>query len=378
MHSFARSHSVVLASMALAALLVVATSATGKSDSYTVSLLSNPDGIPYIYANDINDSGRIVGGQEFFVEGTGWVQEAVLWKKWTADPVILTPLKGHTNALALAINNPGQVCGYSTNWAGSMKAVIWGKDGKAVDMHPDLSNSFSQMWDVNQYGDAVGITYVPSYARAFVTFDGEDPELLELDTDVYVQSWPYEINKDGVIVGFARIDDGSGWGPIHACYWDEDGEFEDLNDDMADDLGISVFSSRAWAISDDGAIGGVAVISLDANYQPEDLRAFVWTADDGFSWVDNGGSDLSAIGGGAGKYFVGLIDGALQGYAWYTATATIWERKVAKGEVYWDLELLPMPKGHLGMATWGATTSGRVVGVSVGEDGYWYAWYADK
>jgi hypothetical protein len=30
------------------------------------------------------------------------------------------------------------------------------------------------------------------------------------------------------------------------------------------------------------------------------------------------------------------------------------------------------------MVTWGANTSGRIVGVSSDEAGYWYAWYADK
>jgi len=47
MQSLVRSSLVLLAAMALAALVVAPTSATGKNDSYTVTVLSNPDGIPY-------------------------------------------------------------------------------------------------------------------------------------------------------------------------------------------------------------------------------------------------------------------------------------------------------------------------------------------
>jgi uncharacterized membrane protein len=306
-----------------------------------------------------------------------WVQTGLLWKKWDSDPVKLAPLPDHTNTLATALNNKGQVCGYSTDWWYYMRAVIWDNQGKVKDMHPDFGRYYSQMWDINQYGDAVGFVYVPGYSRAFIHPANGSASLLALDTDVYVQSWPYEINKDQVVVGFARYDAGGGWGPTHACYWDEDGEFEDLHDDIEADLGLTCVASKAWAVSDSGEIGGVAVVTQDAS-GVTDARAFVWTAKDGFDWVDNDGTDLSAIGGSGGKRMIGVVDGVLQDPLWYDAHVAVWTRGTKKGETVWNLETLPKPKGYTGMISWRANTAGRVVGIAVDKDEHWSAFYATK
>jgi uncharacterized membrane protein len=368
------------AAIPVAAIAVAAAipRAHGGGDDYTAELLSNPDSVPYIYANDINAGGRIIGAQEEFVVGRGWTIQAVLWKKWSSDPVKLEALEGHNNSWAAAINERGQICGYSTDRATEQNAVIWDKYGDVRDMHPDLDGTFSQMWDINQYGDAVGIDYVPHYARAFIVLDGGDPEYLELDTDVYIQSWPFEIDKDGVVVGHARVDAGYGWGPIHACYWDEDGSFYDLHEDIEDDLGISVTASRAWYTDDSGRIGGMAVVSLASNGWVEDGRPFVWNESEGFVWVDTDGEDLAFISGGSGKRFIGGIGGIANGIEWYDATAAVWVRGTENGATVWSLETVPLIDGQRGMVAYGANPSGRLVGATVDEFGYWSAWYAEK
>ena len=361
------------------ALVLVPGNANADKDGYTVTLLANPDEVPYIYANDINDSGRIVGGMEFPVGGA-YHQSAVMWKKWSSDPVVLEGLEGHDYVVAYAINNKGQVCGRSTDWTAELRAVVWDRHGNVKDMHPDLGGWWSEMWDINQYGDGTGFVYGPGRTRAFIyPANGDDPYLLALDTDVYVHSWPYEINKDMVVVGFARYDDGSGWGPTHACFWDEDGKFEDLHDDIEDDLGTDCVASKAWGVSDSGEIGGVAVVTQDTDTGiVTEAKAFVWTKENGFDWVDSDGSDLSAIGGGGGKRFVGTIDGVLQYPQWYGASVGVWTRGTVKGETVWNLDVLPMPDGYDSMIAWRANTAGRVVGVAADGDNVWSAFYATK
>jgi probable HAF family extracellular repeat protein len=72
----------------------------------------------------INDGGQIVGW--LFGESTGQTWHAVLWEGDTITD--LGTLSGQGYSFATAINNRGQIVGYSSSVAGTTHAVLWERD----------------------------------------------------------------------------------------------------------------------------------------------------------------------------------------------------------------------------------------------------------
>lgn len=370
--------------IALAAL--AQTAVLGGGGDYEVVELATPENTSHwywAYANDINDSGRIIGAREYFdaqrQDGAPYYRvRALHWGRWNADPEELEALDGYSNTWAASINNRGETCGWSSMlyWQ-NYQAVVWDKDGNVENRHPDFGDATltdSQMWDINQYGDCVGVvTARYGWGRAFIAFANGDEELLELDTEEYVQSWPYEVSKDGVVVGFVRLDAGGGYGsPTRAAYWDELGDFHDMHDMLEEELEETLYASKAWNVNDQGEIGGVVVVDSGIT----DVRAFVWSEDEGFVFVDSDDEDLSAIVSGAGRRMTGVIGGTAEGFG--SGTAAVWTRGRSGGQVVWRLDTLETLDGYTGMQAVSGNTSGRLVGAAEDADGNWTAWYAEK
>ena len=74
-------------------------------------------------ARDINSLGQIVGHNVLSIFGCG--NRAVVWASGGADVAQLPMLSGGTCAEAWAVNDAGQISGFSTNRRGASRAVLW-------------------------------------------------------------------------------------------------------------------------------------------------------------------------------------------------------------------------------------------------------------
>lgn len=74
-------------------------------------------------ARDINSAGTIVGSNVF--AGTGCTSRAVVWATTGGAVAQLPMLSGGTCAEAWAVNDAGQISGFSTNRRGALRAALW-------------------------------------------------------------------------------------------------------------------------------------------------------------------------------------------------------------------------------------------------------------
>ncbi len=110
----------------------------------TTYLDSLPSGNGDYYANDINDSGQIVGTakNQFGVTRPVWWQNGVIQDLGTPD----------TFGYANAINNSGQIIGYTYTDAAQSRAFLW-VDGVTQYL---LGSTASYAYDINDNGWIVG------------------------------------------------------------------------------------------------------------------------------------------------------------------------------------------------------------------------------
>ncbi|MDP3389082.1 MAG: hypothetical protein Q8Q40_13840 [Methylococcaceae bacterium] len=93
-----------------------------QAATYTVSqLLNSAGGSTFFNATAINASGQVVG---FDGWGYGGITVADLWQPGSATPTVLGSLWG-TNDIATAINDGGQVVGYSYGYNSLKRATLW-------------------------------------------------------------------------------------------------------------------------------------------------------------------------------------------------------------------------------------------------------------
>jgi probable HAF family extracellular repeat protein len=182
-------------------------------------------------AVDINERGDVVGWSD---------DRAVLWRN--NRMITLPPLPGDTSSSASAINDRGQVVGFSVG--GRQRAVLWGPDGSAIDLTaltglaevydldntgrfvgeiaPDGMNAFPALWShgkitvlsdtsgvasaINNRGEVAGYYYV-GVGQSFVWRRGQLTEIPLLPaTPAMSMMQAQAINDRGDVVGFAGID----------------------------------------------------------------------------------------------------------------------------------------------------------------------------
>lgn len=241
----------------------------GSSSSYAISINDNGEIILYSGLGDnyllsdnslkslrniwsvrsINNNGQITGNIRVHQDSHSYAQ-AVIWEN--GEITKLGTLCGHDStsmaSYAYAINNNGQVVGYSHVTSSKLRAFLW-ENGTMSNLGT-LENRHSYAYDINDKGMVVGASYVTSYKmHAFLWENGMMTDLGALEGG---HSTAQSINEHGQIVGWSYYKKDSK--DRHAVLWLDDGTIIDLGT-------LGGEESVALSINENGQIVGWAETS---------------------------------------------------------------------------------------------------------------------
>jgi len=349
--------------MGLVAVGAIAVTAAAGSDGWSLTMLKSDPDWAWVYVNDINDSGKCAG---FWQDDVTFVSQAICWTSGSSDPKELEGLTGFTGSWASSVNNRGQIGG--SVGQGPRHAVIWDKDGNLTDVHPSTPLSFnSQIWGMNDHGDACGILGVQGFFRAYRWWSDGSSELLPKSSNDILAARSYGMNKAGVVAGIEFPTAGV----LNAVYWDVDGDVHEIHDDVVAANG-DVHSTLAWKVTDQDEVIGIAFNDTPAS--ADKSWAWVYTEENGVQFLDDDGTDLAVAWQSRGKYFAGMVNGNGNNPA--NAQAAIWVRGNDKGSDVYTLELLDTPDGYVYSGTSSVNTNGTAVGIVEDEEGNLRSWIA--
>jgi probable HAF family extracellular repeat protein len=198
-------------------------------------------------ANAINNNGQVVG------QAGNTDTHAIIWN--SGVPTDLSALSGNAGA-ALAINNAGEVAGYSypSGISGLSQATIW--NGTTPTVLGTLGGSRSFAEAINNAGEVAGHSYTNGNATDLAfTWNGGALTPLGLLANS-ADSDAYGINDAGLVVGTSIMNVGE----RHATLWDGTVPV-DLNT-LLDSGGNGWLLVDALAINDSGQIVGWGFNSL--------------------------------------------------------------------------------------------------------------------
>ncbi|MEU4747058.1 hypothetical protein AB0G02_42275, partial [Actinosynnema sp. NPDC023658] len=141
----------------------------------------------------INEAGVVVGNED---------TQAL---RWDGTSVTVLSTSGGVANGTQALNERGDVVGWSTDAGGTSRATLWPAGGKPVDLGVPGPSEASA---VNERGDVVGWTSAdnPDAPRAFLWRDGKVTYLGSLGG---AHSLPVALNDRGTIVGESTTADGT-------------------------------------------------------------------------------------------------------------------------------------------------------------------------
>jgi probable HAF family extracellular repeat protein len=201
--------------------------------------------------NAINERGQVAGYSTILAGGT---PHAVRWDGTTATDL---GTLGGAFSYAFGINESGAIVGGSRPYANACcddHATLWNPDGTMVDLGLLLVGSGDSVArGINDNSDAVGYArYGLSNYQAVLWHQGTATALGTLAGEIL--SAAYDINNSGLIVGVSNVG-----GSSRATLW-QNGLAFDLNEFLPPDLLAAGWElNSALSINDDGSIVGNAV-----------------------------------------------------------------------------------------------------------------------
>ena len=160
-------------------------------------------------ASAINEEGQIVG---YSASTASPYSQAVLWQNGTIADLGTPP--GFSGSGASAINERGQVVGSSSTASGEFHAVLW-QDGAVTDLGALPGATVSVARDINDRGQVVGYSDTASgEIHAVLWQDGTITDLGTLPG--FSGSSASAINARGQVVGYSVTASGE----IHAVLWE--------------------------------------------------------------------------------------------------------------------------------------------------------------
>jgi probable HAF family extracellular repeat protein len=178
---------------------------TRSAQGWGVQALGMLPGDSSSFAYDVNDYGAVVGvSQNAANVGSGFHWSA-------ATGMVILPSRGG-ETYATAINNTGEVAGFSADAAGNRHAVRWTFNGGswAVEDLGTLGGCCSGGTGINNRGDVVGYSHISSRTQhAFLATPGSQG-LTDLGA-LGRSSAAWDVNDSNVVVGES--------GSNHAVIW---------------------------------------------------------------------------------------------------------------------------------------------------------------
>jgi probable HAF family extracellular repeat protein len=194
---------------------------------------------------------------------------------------------------ATAINDHGEVAGYSPLSVGPPHGYVWTSHTGMLDLGSLPGDTYIYAYGINNSRQVVGLSYgITTSAHAFL-WTGRDG-MQNIGTLGGSNAAAYAINNLGQVVGDSSPPDNVGG--AHAFLWSQTGGMQDLGT-----LGGTV--SIAYGINDLGEVVGYSLLADNVTQHP-----FIWTASGGMQDLDlpNGAPLASARGINAFGNVVGL------------------------------------------------------------------------
>ena len=172
---------------------------------HDLGTLSGPAG--WSFAAAVNDSGQVVGYSSIPPDGTNvgchWFSgdkfHAFVWTVASGMQDLGT--LGGKCSEATAVNNSGQVVGWSSNAQGHTRAFLWTESGGMVEL-PTLGGSYARANAINANGQILGESTTAAGVMQAVVWTVMDGTATQLDAlDGFTQSSGIDLSDSGQIVG---------------------------------------------------------------------------------------------------------------------------------------------------------------------------------
>ena len=167
-------------------------------------------------ANDISQSGQIVGNKEF----APGLRHAAFWPSSRSAPIDLGTLPG-LNSIAVGINPRREIVGYAFSEDFSVeRPLFWASPNSAPVELPGLPAGLSsEVYDINPSGKIVGQFFSADFSVERAVFwpnSNAAPVYLRQLSDEFPHSGASSINASGNILGDACDAD---FVECHATFW---------------------------------------------------------------------------------------------------------------------------------------------------------------